>query len=81
MNLEKPTGDMDAEIRVDPDQIGVEGGMVDFGQRQAVRDNRLPKLFIGVHDDVSGIKQPRFGHARNRAPAPVGGQDGVSERR
>jgi hypothetical protein len=33
---------MDAEIRVDPDQVGIEGRMVDLGQRQAVQDDRLP---------------------------------------
>jgi hypothetical protein len=27
---------MDAEIRVDPDQLGVKGRVMDFGQRQAI---------------------------------------------
>jgi hypothetical protein len=41
MEFEQPVGDVDTEIRVDPDQLGVEGGMVDLGQRQAMRDHRL----------------------------------------
>jgi hypothetical protein len=31
-----------ADIWIDPDQVSIEGGMVDLGQRQAVRDDRLP---------------------------------------
>ena len=30
MNLEQPARDVDAEIRIDPDQLGVEGCMMDF---------------------------------------------------
>ena len=54
--------------------------MMDLGQRQAIREDRLPKLLVRVHDDVSGIEQPRLGQMRDRAPAPVGTQDGISER-
>jgi hypothetical protein len=31
VDFEQPIRDMDAEIRVDPDQVSVEGGMMDFG--------------------------------------------------
>jgi hypothetical protein len=41
MNFEQPIGDVNSVIRVDADQVGVEGHMVDFGQRQATRDHRL----------------------------------------
>ena len=61
MNFEQPVRDMDAEIRVDPDQVGIEGRMVDFCQRQPIRDDRLTQLLVGVHDDVSGIEEPRLG--------------------
>jgi hypothetical protein len=30
MDFEQPVGDMDAEIRVDPDQVGIEGRVVDL---------------------------------------------------
>ncbi len=42
MDFEQPVRHMDAEIWIDPDQVSIEGRMVDFGERQAVRDDRLP---------------------------------------
>jgi len=30
VEFEQPIGDVDTEIRVDPDQVGIEGRMVDF---------------------------------------------------
>ena len=42
MEIEKPVGDVDAEIRVHSDQVGIERRMMDFRQRQAIRDDRLP---------------------------------------
>ena len=41
MDFEQPIGDVNSVIRVDADQVGVEGRVVDFGQRQAMRDHRL----------------------------------------
>jgi hypothetical protein len=32
---------MDAKIRADPDQVSIEGRMVDFGEPQAIGDDRL----------------------------------------
>jgi len=80
MDSEQPIRDMDSVIGVDPDQMNIEGRMVDLGQRQAVRDDRLPKLLVRIHDDVSGIEQPRLGQMGDRAAASVGAQDGISER-
>ena len=37
VDFEQPVRDMDAEIRVYPDQMGVECRMVDFRQRQPIR--------------------------------------------
>ncbi len=42
MDFEQPVGDVNSLIGVDPDQVSIEGGMVDLGQRQAIRDDRLP---------------------------------------
>jgi hypothetical protein len=61
VNVEQTVRDMDAEIRVDPDQMGIESPVVEPRQRQAVRDDRLPQLLVGVHDEVSGIEQLGFG--------------------
>jgi hypothetical protein len=41
MDFEQPIGDANSVIRVDADQVGVEGHVVDFGQRQAMRDHPL----------------------------------------
>ena len=48
---------MNTEIGVDTDQVRVESCVMEFSQRQAVRDCRLPKLLVGVHDDVSSIEE------------------------
>jgi len=37
MDFEQRVGDVNSVIRVDADQAGVEGHVVDFGQRQAMR--------------------------------------------
>jgi hypothetical protein len=41
--------------------LGVERGVVDPGKRQTVRNDRLPQLFVSVHDDMGGIQQRWFG--------------------
>ena len=61
VDFEQPVRDMDAEIGIDADQVGVEGRVMELRQRQAIRDHWLPKLLVRVHNDVSGIEQPRFG--------------------
>jgi hypothetical protein len=79
MNFEQAVGDMDSEIRVDPDQVGVEGGMVDLRQRQAIRDDRLAQFLVGIHDDMNGIEQSRLGQMGDRIAPTVGAQDGISK--
>jgi len=37
-----PDDPVDAEIRVDPDPLGVERRMMELRQRQAIRDDRDP---------------------------------------
>jgi len=41
MDFEQPIGDVNSVIGVDADQMRIKGRMVDFGQRQAIRDHRL----------------------------------------
>jgi hypothetical protein len=60
VDFEQPVRDMDAEIWVDPDQVGVEGRMMDFRERQPIRHDRLPQLLVCIHDDMSGVEQPGF---------------------
>ena len=53
--------------------------MMDLGQRQAIREDRLPKLLVRIHGDVSGIEQPRLGQMRDRTATAVGAQDSISK--
>jgi hypothetical protein len=77
MDVEQPISDMDAEISIDADQVGVERRVMDFGQRQPIRDDGLTKLLVGIDNDVSGIKQARLGQFGNHAPSVVGSEDGI----
>jgi hypothetical protein len=54
--------------------------MVDLGQRQAIRDDRLPQLLVRIHDDVGGIEQPGLGQMGDRTATSVGAQDGIAKR-
>jgi hypothetical protein len=41
MDFEQPVGDVNSVIRVDPDQVGVEGGIMDFASgRRSMVPNR-----------------------------------------
>jgi hypothetical protein len=57
---QQPVGDVDAVIGVDADEMGVEGGVVDFREGETVRDHRLAHEFVAVIDDVGGIEQQRL---------------------
>ena len=46
------SGTLDAEIGIYPDEVGIEGGMMELRERQPIRDDRLPKLLVLVHQDV-----------------------------
>jgi hypothetical protein len=47
---------MEPEVRINPDQMGIERGVMDLRQRYAVRHDWLPKALVIVRDDVSGIE-------------------------
>lgn len=47
---------VDYEIRVDTEDVAVEGGVVDLTQRKAVA-NRCSSGLIGIRDDVGGIQE------------------------
>ena len=81
MDFEQSVRHMNAEIGVNADQVRVKCRVVNFAQRQPVRDHRLSVLLISVHNDMSGIEQPGFGEMRDRASAAIRVQNGFSERR
>jgi hypothetical protein len=53
------------------DQVSIERRMMDLGQRQAIRDDRLPKLLVRIHTDVSGIQQAGFGQVGDGTSSPT----------
>ena len=62
VDFEQPIGDVNSVIGVDADQMGVEGRVMEFRQRQTIRHDRLPKLLVGIYDDVGRIEPPGFGY-------------------
>jgi hypothetical protein len=60
----KPLGHMQPVVRVDANQMCVERGVMNFGERDAVRNHRLAKLLMSVRDDMSRVEQQRLGQAR-----------------
>ena len=77
--VEQSVRDMQSIVGIDPDQMGIEGGMMDFGEWQAVRDDGLPQPFILVGNDVRGIKQPLFGQSGQGATPVIGRYNGFAE--
>ncbi len=75
VDFEQPVRDVNSVIGFDPDQMSIKGRMVDLGQRQAIRYDRLPKLL--VHPRRC---EPGLGQMGDRTAASVGAQDGISER-
>ena len=78
---QQPLGHMQPIVRIDADQMRIEGGMMNFRERNAVGNDRLAEPLVLVRDDVRGVQQQRLGQARQRAAAVVGGDDGLAERR
>jgi hypothetical protein len=56
VDFEQSLGDMNVEIGMDANQVGVEGGVVDLGQRSAIRDDWLTKLLIRIENDVGRVE-------------------------
>ena len=78
MDFEQPVGNANSVIGVDPDQVSIEGRVMELRQRQVIR---LPKLLIPQSMTiVSGIKQSRLGYMGNRAPPSIGREHSISER-
>ena len=78
--VEELTGDVDAEIWRDPDEILVERSVMDRAQRQPVRHEWSARL-LGVADDVRGVQQPYFAKPADRAAIAVRGKHRTPELR
>ena len=78
--VEQSVRDMQSIVGIDPDQMGIEGGMMDFGERHAVRDDGLPELLVLIGNDVRGVEQPLFGQSGQGATPVIGRNNGFAER-
>lgn len=56
---QQPLGHMESIIRVDSNQMCIEGGMMDLRQWNAIGDRRLPKPLVLIGNDVSGVQKQR----------------------
>ena len=54
---------MQAEVRIDADEMSVERRVMDFRQREPIADDRLAKAFVFVGDNVRGVEQQGLGKA------------------
>ena len=54
---------MQTVVWVNANQVSIECGVMDFRERNAVRDDRLAELFVFVLHDMGRIEQKRFGQA------------------
>ena len=70
---------MQQVVGVAANKMGVERGVMNLRERDAVRDYRLAELLVLVRDDMSRVEQQRFRQARQRAAAIIGGDDGLAE--
>lgn len=45
------------EVGANAEEVPIEGGMMEFAQRESIGDDRCP-IRLGVRDDVSRIEKP-----------------------
>ena len=76
---QQPLRDVHPAVGVDPDQMVVEGGVVDFRECDAVGHDRLAHQLVGVGHDVGGVEEVVVGQIADRAPVIVGGEHPVPE--
>ena len=55
--LQQSCGHMHSEVGVNPDQVCIEGGMMNFRQRNAIGNYGLAKSLVFVGDDVRRIEK------------------------
>ncbi len=53
--------DVEAVIGIDADQVGIEGRVVDLGERDAVGHDRLSVTGVAVGNDVRRIQESCLG--------------------
>jgi hypothetical protein len=79
MQHQQPLGNVDTTIGVDPDQVVVEGDVVDLRQDDAVGDDRLAEQLVGVRHDVGRVQQMIVRQVADRAPVIMDGEHAVPD--
>jgi hypothetical protein len=69
---------VDAAVGIDADEVGVEGGVVELAQRQAVV-GRGDALFFAVADDVGGVEQLAVAQATDGTALFVGHEHAITK--
>ena len=64
MLVKQPIRHVQSIIWIDADQVCIERRVMDLGQRQAIRHDRLPKPLVLVRYDVRSVEQSLFGQSR-----------------
>jgi Reverse transcriptase (RNA-dependent DNA polymerase) len=59
---QQPLGNMKPIVRIDADEVGVECGVMNFGERDAIGHDGLSEPLILIGHDVSGIQEKRLGY-------------------
>src|ERR1700733_2385341 len=72
---------MQSEIRVDSDEMSVEGGVMDLREWDAVADHRLTKHLVLIFDDMSGVEKHGLGEPGQSTSASVGANNSFSKGR
>ena len=63
---QQPLGNMKPIVRIDVDKVGVEGGVMNFGERDAIGHDGLSEPLMLIGNDVSGIEEKRLRYPSTR---------------
>src|ERR1700721_3022688 len=72
---------MQSEVRVDSEEMSVEGRVVDFRERDTIADHRLSKQLMSIFDNMSGVEQHGLGETGHSTSTSVGANNSFSEGR
>ncbi len=70
---------MHPDVGIDPDEARIERGVMDLGQWNAIRDDRVRRALVAVRDDGGSVEKHRLRQPGERAASSVGCNDSVAE--
>ncbi len=81
MHLKQTFREVDNAISINADEVGIEGRVVDFGEREAVGHDGLAQFLVWIGYDMRRVEQARLWQAGDCASALVGVDDGFAKLR